>query len=83
MSYKTKDFKITFLGVTPVLQDETGYLKPQKEAYEHVIKKLKAIPSDIFFFDDANINVKAAISAGLNAFQATSPQEIYDIMETV
>lgn len=29
MSYKTKDFKITFLGVTPVLQDETGYLKPQ------------------------------------------------------
>jgi len=29
MSFKTKDFKITFLGVTPVLQDETGYLKPQ------------------------------------------------------
>lgn len=29
MSFKTKDFKITFLGVTPVLADETGYLKPQ------------------------------------------------------
>ena len=29
VSYKTKDFKITFLGVTPVLKDETGYLKPQ------------------------------------------------------
>lgn len=29
MSFKTKDFKITFLGVTPVLHDETGYLKPQ------------------------------------------------------
>lgn len=29
VSYKTKDFKITFLGVTPVLNDETGYLKPQ------------------------------------------------------
>lgn len=27
--YKTKDFKITMLGVIPVLKDETGYLKPQ------------------------------------------------------
>jgi len=29
MSFKTKDLKITFLGVTPVLKDETGYLRPQ------------------------------------------------------
>lgn len=29
MSHKTKDFKLTMLGVTPVLRDETGYLKPQ------------------------------------------------------
>ena len=27
--YKTKDLKMTFLGVIPVLKDETGYLKPQ------------------------------------------------------
>jgi FMN phosphatase YigB (HAD superfamily) len=46
----------------------------------HETKSLKAKPSDIFFFDDANINVKAAISVGINAFQATSPQEIYNIM---
>ena len=29
MSHKVNDMKITFLGVTPVLKDETGYLKPQ------------------------------------------------------
>lgn len=29
MAYKTKDLKVTFLGVTPVLRDESGYLKPQ------------------------------------------------------
>ncbi|MFA6492574.1 MAG: FAD-dependent thymidylate synthase [Patescibacteria group bacterium] len=29
MSYKTKDLKMTFLGVTPILQDKTGSLKPQ------------------------------------------------------
>lgn len=29
MSFKTKDLKVTFLGITPVLKDETGYLKPQ------------------------------------------------------
>lgn len=27
--YKTKDMKVTMLGVIPVLRDETGYLKPQ------------------------------------------------------
>jgi len=27
--FKTKDLKVTFLGITPVLRDETGYLKPQ------------------------------------------------------
>lgn len=60
---------------------ETGYLKPHKEAYECAIKKLNASPSDIFFFDDARINIKAAISVGLNAFQVTSPQEIYDVIK--
>lgn len=29
MSHKVNDMKITFLGVTPVLKDDTGYLKPQ------------------------------------------------------
>ena len=29
MSLKTKDLKMTFLGITPVLVDETGTLKPQ------------------------------------------------------
>lgn len=29
MSFKTKDLKITFLGVTPILEDKTGTLKPQ------------------------------------------------------
>jgi hypothetical protein len=29
MAFKTKDLKMTFLGITPILQDETGLLKPQ------------------------------------------------------
>ena len=29
MSFKTKDLKMTFLGIIPVLQDKTGFLKPQ------------------------------------------------------
>ncbi len=29
MAFKTKDLKMTFLGITPILQDETGTLKPQ------------------------------------------------------
>ena len=60
---------------------ETGYLKPQREAYECVIKKLKADPSEIYFFDDTNINIKGAHAVGINAFQVTSPQEIYNIVE--
>ena len=29
MSFKIKDLKMTFLGVIPILKDETGYLRPQ------------------------------------------------------
>jgi hypothetical protein len=29
MSFRTKDLKMTFLGITPILTDETGILKPQ------------------------------------------------------
>jgi len=55
MSFKTKDLKMTFLGVIPILQDETGSLKPQdivalsalmtfkgktvKELYQDVVDK--------------------------------------------
>lgn len=63
MSFKTKDFKITFLGVTPVLKDETGYLKPQdivalsalmtfkgksvKDLYQDAIDKGQAIDDKV------------------------------------
>ncbi len=29
MAHKVSDMKVTFLGVTPVLKDETGYLRPE------------------------------------------------------
>ena len=77
VNFLTEKYDLFRLFDHKFFSHEIGYLKPQKEAYEYVVTSLKAKPSDIFFFDDANVNVKAAVSVGINAFQVTSPQEIY------
>lgn len=44
-----------------------GKVKPDAEAFEHVIAELGVPASEILFFDDNQMNVDAAISAGMNA----------------
>jgi putative hydrolase of the HAD superfamily len=49
------------------LSFQTGYMKPDKEAYLNVINKLNCSPGKIIFFDDNRINVEAARDAGMDA----------------
>jgi glucose-1-phosphatase len=44
-----------------------GTLKPDREAFEHVVARFKCEPSHVLFLDDLPQNVQAAKDAGLNA----------------
>ncbi len=55
---------------------KTGNMKPDTEAYLHVIKELGCQPEEILFFDDNQVNVDAAQSAGMKAFRVRGPNEL-------
>ncbi len=57
------------------LSFETGVLKPDPEAFEHVGRELDMAPAEILFFDDAPPNVEAARAAGFAAARARSPAD--------
>ena len=56
-----KYFDYTFLS------HEIGKLKPELGIYTYTIEKLGCSPGEIIFFDDTEINVQAALKAGMNA----------------
>jgi HAD superfamily hydrolase (TIGR01509 family) len=49
------------------LSFETGLLKPDLQAFEHVLTEFDCDPLQILFFDDNPLNVTAAQNAGLDA----------------
>lgn len=60
------------LGVAELFDDcflsfELGLRKPEPEIYARVAAALDAAPRDIFFFDDVEANIDAAITAGMRA----------------
>ena len=46
----------------------TGFMKPDREAYEHAIRELQVAADSVYFFDDLLPNVVAARLVGINAF---------------
>jgi len=49
----------------------TGFLKPDREAYQYALRKLDARAHDVYFFDDLAPNVAAAREIGMNAFRVS------------
>jgi putative hydrolase of the HAD superfamily len=52
-----------------------GHMKPDRQAYEHVLQQLDAPPEDVYFFDDLEVNVLAARHVGINAFHVRGVAE--------
>jgi glucose-1-phosphatase len=50
----------------------TGYMKPDRQAYEHALQQLDSPPENVYFFDDLEPNVVAAASLGINAFRGVA-----------
>jgi HAD superfamily hydrolase (TIGR01509 family) len=53
----------------------TGKIKPDPEAFEHVLHTLGCRPSEVLFLDDNLLNVEAARQIGMSAHQARGAGE--------
>ena len=53
----------------------TGKIKPDPEAFEHVLTTLNCQPAETVFVDDSGLNVEAAQRVGIRAFQVNGPAE--------
>ncbi len=57
-----------------------GKVKPDKEAFEHVVNHLNCKPGSVIFLDDNIINVESALEMGMRAFRAKGPKEVEVIL---
>jgi HAD superfamily hydrolase (TIGR01509 family) len=67
---------------TCFLSHQTGFVKPDRDAFEHALERLGAAPRDIYFFDDLLPNVSVARAMGINAFQVGSFAAIEPILRS-
>lgn len=65
------------------LSHKTGFMKPDKEAFLHVINELKTDPERILFFDDNQMNVDAALSFGIKAVRVKGFSELKRTLQEV
>ena len=54
----------------------TGFLKPDPEAFEHVLRQLEVRAEAVWFFDDLLPNVEAARKLGIRAVQVRTFAEV-------
>jgi putative hydrolase of the HAD superfamily len=48
---------------------QTGFVKPDREAFEHALRALGCRPQEVLFLDDSQANVAAAAAIGLRALR--------------
>lgn len=48
-----------------------GFIKPDRNAFEYVLDEINAKAEDVYFFDDALLNINSAQQLGINAYQTT------------
>jgi len=70
--------KFTFLEKFDdfILSYKTGYRKPEKEIFLHIIKKMKCKPKEMIFIDDLDYNIKASIELGFNGILFKSNKQL-------
>ena len=54
----------------------TGFVKPDPEAYEHVLRELDVQADAVYFFDDLLQNIDAARAVGINAVHIRAFAEV-------
>lgn len=60
-----------------------GKVKPDSEAFEHVVAELGVPASNMLFFDDNEINVQAARHAGMNARRVVGYDQLLTALDDI
>jgi len=60
---------------------QTGYVKPDREAYLHALNTLDCKPEKVLFMDDNRANVETARSLGMAAFTVDGLTGVEDILK--
>jgi HAD superfamily hydrolase (TIGR01509 family) len=58
----------------------TGKIKPDEEAFQHVLATLECEGSETLFLDDSQLNVAAAKRVGMIAFNVQGPEEAEHVL---
>jgi putative hydrolase of the HAD superfamily len=57
------------------LSFELGYVKPDRDLFDHVARLLPSAPRRVLFLDDNSVNVEGAAAAGFTALQVRGVDE--------
>jgi len=57
----------------------TGFVKPDRNAYENILKKMKSEPDQVIFFDDNIHNINTAKEIVMKSHQVDGISEVIDI----
>lgn len=60
---------------TRFLSFEIGFLKPDRQAFDHVARALDRSPDRVLFFDDNSANVDGAFASGFSAVRVSGVPE--------
>lgn len=59
---------------------ETGYIKPDKRAFNLILQENNLIPENCFYFDDSESNVKVGNSLKIKSYLYESPAQVRKIL---
>jgi len=58
----------------------TGRIKPDADAFEHVVDSLGCMPAQVLFLDDNSLNIEAAQSFGMHAIRVRGVNEAQRVL---
>jgi putative hydrolase of the HAD superfamily len=58
----------------------TGRIKPDSDAFEHVVDSLGCVPAQVLFLDDNSLNVESARRFGMHAIQVRGAAETRGVL---
>lgn len=80
--YVRNNFNILNYFNENFLSYKIGSIKPEKEIYEYVLKRVKLQPHEIFYIDDKLQNVLTAKELGIHSYQFVDSKKLNDLLKT-
>ena len=65
-----------------VISSEVGMIKPNRDIYEHTLKRVNSKAEESIFIDDSKVNVDAAVACGIEGFLYTDCASFKKYLET-